>query len=300
LQAHHAAWGTTTFLGEVTAAHNHVRQGLTLYDPQSHRAHALLYGGHDPGVCGKALGALSLWMLGYPDQAAQSAREAVVLAESLEHAPSLAHALAFAGLCHQLRRDAAAVLDCGERLVALAGEHRLAQYRAVGTIARGWAQAHQARVPEGLAELRRGLDDYAATRVKAWFVYFKASLAEAYYRVGGAELGLSAVDEALALSDQLSERLWLAGMLHLKGAILMATDRLVDAERCYREASELAGQQGARSVTLRAAVSLARLWRDQDRRAEARNLLAPVYGWFTEGFDTPDLKEAKALLDELG
>jgi predicted ATPase len=247
------------------------------------------------------LGALSLWMLGYPDQAGRSAEEAVTLAESLDYAPSLAHALAFAGLCHQLRRDAPMVMACGERLVALGSEHRLAQYRAVGTIARGWAIAHQGTPKAGLAELRRGLDDYAATKVKAWFVYFNASLAEAYYRVGDAKLGLDAVNEALALSDSLSERLCQAGMLHLKGAILNAisADHRSDAETCYREALALAQQQGARSVALRASTSLARLWQEGRRRNDARDLLAPIYASFAEGLDTADLKEARLLLDEL-
>jgi predicted ATPase/class 3 adenylate cyclase len=300
LQAHHAAWGTTTFLGEVQAAHDHVNRGLELYT-ESHRGHALLYGGHDPGVCGKALGALSLWMLGYPEQAGRSANEAIVLAESLDYAPSLAHALAFAGLCHQLRRDAPMVMECSERLVALASEHRLAQYRAVGAIARGWAIAHQERAAEGLAELRRGLDDYAATHVKAWFVYFKASLAEAYYRVGEAKLGLDAVNEAVALSNSLSERLWQAGMLHLKGEILstLSPGYRSEAEICYRRAFDLAQQQGAKSVALRVATSLGRLWQEQRRRHEARDVLAPIYASFTEGLDTADLIEARLLLEEL-
>jgi predicted ATPase/class 3 adenylate cyclase len=299
LQAHHAAWGTSTFLGEVAAAYDHVKQGLALYDPQRHRAHALLYGGHDPGVCGKALGAVSLWLLGYPDQAARHAREAVVLAESLENAPSLAHALAFTALCHQLRRDAPAVLDCSERLVSLAREHGMAQYGAAGAVTRGWALAYQGPPEQGLGDARRGLDDYGATGVKAWSVYFRATLAEIYHRVGDPASGLSIIDQALGLSDQLGERFWQAGMLHFRGVILMSLSAPREAEKCYRDALDTARRQGARSIELRAAMSLSLLWCEQGRRGDARDLLAPIYAWFTEGFDTADLKEAAALLDEL-
>ena len=299
LQAHHAAWGTTTFLGELVAAHDHAKKGLALYDPEEHRAHALLYGGHDPGVCGYALGGLSLWLLGYPDQAARYAREAVTLAESLDNAPSLAHALAFSALCHQLRRDAPAVFDCSERLVKLARTHGLAQYGAAGRMARGWALAHQGQPEEGLAELRRGLDDYGATQVKAWSVYFRATLAEAYYRAGDIQSGLSTLGEALELSDQLGERFWQAGMLYFKGVMLMSLSAEDEAESCYRAALQIAHQREAKSLELRAAMSLARLWRDQGRRSAARDLLVPVHGWFTEGLETADWREASALLDEL-
>jgi predicted ATPase len=299
LQAHHAAWGTATFLGELTAAHDHVQQGLALYNPEEHRAHALLYGGHDPGVCGYALGGLSLWLLGYPDQAMRHAREAVTLADSLDNAPSLAHALAFSALCHQLRRDPAAVRDCSERLVHLAKAHGLAQYGAAGRMARGWALAHQGQPKEGLAELRQGLDDYCATQVKAWSVYFRATLAEAYYRAGDPQSGLRSVDEALELSDQLGERFWQPGMLYFKGIMLMSLSAHQEAESCYRAALKIARQRSAKSLELRAAMSLARLWRDQGHRGAAHDLLAPVHGWFTEGAETADWREASLLLDEL-
>jgi predicted ATPase len=301
LEAHHAAWGTTTFLGEFAAAHDHVTHGLALYDFNAHRSHALLYGGHDPGVCGKALGAVGLWLIGYPEQAAQSAREGIALAESLEHAPTLAHALAFAALCHQLRRDPAAVFDCGECLAVLGSEHGLAQYRAVGTITRGWALAHQGQAAKGLAELLKGLDEYGETRVQAWLVYFKATLAEVYECAGDAELGLAALDDALALSDQLGERFWQAGMLHRRGTMLLSLsrDRRQEAEHCYQKSLEISTQQQARSIRLRAATSLAQLWRREDRGRDARDLLAQQHSWFTEGFDTPDLKQAKAVLDTL-
>ena len=301
LEAHHAAWGTTTFLGEFATAHDHVTKGLALYDHTTHRSHALLYGGHDPGVCGKSLGSVGLWLIGYPERAMQAAREGIVLAELLRHAPSLAHALAFGALCHQLRGDAAAVLECGEKLAVLGGEHGLAQYRAVGSIMRGWALAHQRRVGEGRDAFLKGLDEYYATRVQAWLVYFKATLAEVHECGGEAELALAAIDDALALSGQLGERFWEAAMLHRRGTILLGLtkDQSPEAERCFRTALEISRQQQARSIELRAATSLARLWQSDGRGSEARDLLRPLYEWYTEGFETQDLMRAQAVLASL-
>jgi predicted ATPase len=299
LQAHHAASPSALFLGELTAAREHVAQGLALYDPEKHRAHAFLYGGHDTAVCGKGQGAVALWLLGYPDQAARSAHDAVSFGETLAHVPSLAHALLWGALVHQLRGDRAAVLACGDRLIALGTEHGLPQYRAVGSMARGWVFVHEGQVDTGLAELRRALNTYSALQTKLLSAYYHSTLAEAYHCARDTALGLAAVKNALSLSDQSTERFWWAGMLHLKANILLSAGRRADVERCHREALRIASTQGAKSIELRASTSLARLWRDQDKCAEARDLLAPIYNWFTEGFDAPDLKDAKALLDGL-
>jgi len=302
LQAHHAGWGTATPLGEFSTARDHVRHGLALHDPKLHRAHALIYGGHDPKVCAKGYGALSLWHLGYPDQAANSADEAVALGEALSHHPSLAHALYWAALVHQLRRDPQTVWEYAGRLRALGTEHKLALYTAIGSIMRGWALCCQGRPELGLAEVRSGVEAYAALKVRLFSPYFTAILGEAYYRAREIEPALAAVEHAMHLSDRRGERWFQSGLLNLKGQILMSStaDRWANAEDCFREALGVARRQEAKSLELRAATSLAPLWDDQGRRAEARELLAPVYGWFTEGFDTADLKDAKALLAELG
>jgi len=301
LQAHHAGWGTSTNIGEHQAACDHVQRGLALHDPKLHSAHALLYGGHDPKVCAKGQGALSLWLLGYPDQAAQSADEAVTLGEGLSHHPSLAHALLWAGLVHQLRRDPQAVYEYAKRLRVIGTEHKLAQYTAIGSIMHGWALCYQGQSEVGLDELSRGIEAYAAVQVRLNLAHFTAAFAEACRHAGKVELGLAAIEDAVCLF-QVAERWCQSGILQLKGEILMSSraDRWADAETCFHEALRIARRQEAKSSELRAAASLARLRRDQGRRAEARDLLAPVYGWFTEGFDTADLWEAKALLDELG
>jgi class 3 adenylate cyclase/predicted ATPase len=301
LQAHHAAWPSALFLGELTAAREHVAQGLALYDPEKHRAHAFLYGGHDTAVCGKGQGAVALWLLGYPDQAARSAHDAVSFGERLAHVPSLAHALLWGALVHQLRRDRAAVLACGERLIALGTEHGLPQYRAVGSMARGWVFVHEGQVDTGLAELRQALNTYTTLQAKLLSAYYHSTLAEAYHCARDTALGLAAISNALDLSDQTTERFWRAGMLHLKGNLLLSASasRRTDAESCHREALRIARTQDAKSIELRAALALARLWRDQAKHKEAHDLLNPICNWFTEGFDAPDLRDAKALLEQL-
>jgi len=164
----------------------------------------------------------------------------------------------------------------------------------------GWALCYQGQPEAGLHELSGGVEAYAALKVKLNLAYFTAVLSEAYRRAGKVELGLATVEDALSHFDS-AERWCQSGILQLKGEILMAstTDHWADAEGCFSEALRIARRQQAKSAELRAATSLARLWGEQGRREEARGLLAPVYGWFTEGFDTADLKDAKALLDQL-
>jgi len=293
LQAHHSAWATWIWGGEFSRSQDHVRQGITLYDPDKHRHHALLYGGHDPGVCGKGQGAVALWALGYPDQAVQSAQEGIVLAERLRHVPSVLHSLWFtAAVCH-LRQDLATVRACSDRLLTLGREHGLKQYQAIGGIFHGWALTQSASGEEGLAELRSCVGFYGEI---GWtmLALFRAILAEGELRAGNFERA-----EALVATEEMGNRWWWAEFLRLRGELHRngpVGDRAA-AEQSYREALAVAQGQQAKSLELRAATSLVRLWRDEGRRDEGHELLAPVYGWFTEGFDTVDLKEAKALLD---
>jgi class 3 adenylate cyclase/predicted ATPase len=298
LEAHHAGWATDMSGAQYNSGREHVLKGLALYDPEQHRSHALTYGGHDPAVCGKGQGAMMLWLLGYPDQAVKEAREGIVLAETLTHVPSVGHALWFAATICQLRRDPPGVLDLAERLLAMAGEHGLGQSQAIGGIMHGWARAHLADIEEGLSELRRAVISHGGTHRS----YYTAALAETELRAGYLERAMAALNDAAAISDELGETFWRAGMLCVEGDLVRArsADDPGAAEERYREAITIAQRQQAKSLELRAATRLARLWQEQNRAVEANDVLAPVYGWFTEGFDTPDLKEAKALLDELG
>ena len=296
LQAHHSSWSTRIWNGEFARATEHVRSGLALYDRERHRHHALMYGGHDPAVCGKGQGAVALWALGCPDQAVQSARNGIVLGQASDHLPSLLHSLWFAASVYFLRRQAADVLECSARLLALGGEHGLKLYEAIGGVFHGWARIQQSDAQAGLAELRAAVAAYATTAHVNLDLY-RAILAEAELRAGNLEEAAAVLNQGERTADEW----WRAGYLRLRGDLLLRGpgDERAAAERLYREAISVAAGQQAKSLELRAATSLARLLRNEGKRDEARNLLAPVYGWFTEGFDTLDLKEAKALLDVL-
>ena len=301
LQAHHANWTTQSVYGELASCRKHTEQGIALYNIDLHRHHAFIYGGHDPGVCGRIHAAMSLWSLGYADQALQNAHGAIALAEELSHPFSRVIALVFSVFVHQFRREASSAYERAEETIALSAEQGNAQHLAVGTILRGWAVASQGQLKEGLREMRRGLDDFRATGAEMRRSFYLALLAEAHGKAGQADEGLSALAEALDIVERTGERRWEPEVYRLKGELLLsrsAKDRS-EAETCFNQAIEVARGQQARSLELRAATSLARLWQGRDKISQARELLAPVYDWFTEGFDTADLKDAKALLDEL-
>jgi class 3 adenylate cyclase len=296
LQAHHSSWSTRIWNGEFASASEHVRSGLALYDPERHRHHALMYGGHDPGVCGNGQGAVALWALGWPDRAVQSARESIVLGETLDHLPSLLHSLWFATSVYFLRRQAADVLACSARLLAVGSEHGLKLYEAIGGVFHGWALIQQLDAQAGLAELRAAVATYATTAHVNLDLY-RAILAEAELRAGNFEEGTA----VLIQGERSTDEWWRAGYLRLRGDLLLRgpNDDRGAAERLYRQAISVAAGQQAKSLELRAATSLAMLLGEQGRRSEGYAVLAPVYAWFTEGFGTLDLKEAKALLGEL-
>jgi predicted ATPase len=243
----------------------------------------------------------ALWHRGYPDQSARAADRALALSRQLGHAHTLAYAFWWSGMAAVFARDVATVHACGNDCVALASEHGFALWAAFGRILQGWAAAQKGQATTGIAHIRDGLAAAEATGNRAAAPLFLTLLAEALALAGKIEEALAALDDALAKAAVSGERGWDAEIHRLRGEL---TGRLpypdpAKVEESSRTALVIAREQGTRGYELRAATSLARLCRDQGRRAEARALLAPVYGWFTEGFDTPDLKEAKALLDEL-
>ncbi len=300
LQAHHALWGTLVFLGEFAPACEHLEQGLTLYDSHQHRSHAFLYGGHDPGVCGLAQGACVLWLLGYPDQARKRIKEAPILAQELAHPFSLALALDYAAMLSQFRREVQTAQEQAEALIALSREQGFPVFLAQGTIVQGWALAGQGQGETGITQMRQGLAAYRGTGAELGLPYQLARLAEVYGRTGLAEEGLSVLAEALAATDKTNDRRWAAELYRLKGELTLKQSSVQkEAEECFHQAIDIARRQSAKSLELRAAMSLARLWQSQGKKDEARQMLAEIYNWFTEGFDTKDLQEAKALLEEL-
>jgi TOMM system kinase/cyclase fusion protein len=299
LVAHHAVGGTACFLGEVALARAHLEQGLALYDPQEHHMLAFRYG-HDFKIWCLSYVAWPLWLLGYPDQALTRSKEAITLAQELSHPISLAAALAYAAWLHHARRDAAAAQECAETAIMLSNERGFVQYMAIGRPLRGWALAMQEQGEEGIAQLHQGLAAVRAVGSGLDWPRFLLLLAEAYGSMRQPEAGLSAVTEALATVHKTEERWWEAELHRLQGELLaLSAEKRSEAESCFHQALTVARHQQAKSLELRAAMSLARLWQGQGKCQEAHDLLAPVYGWFTEGFDTADLQEAKALLEAL-
>jgi predicted ATPase len=297
LQAHHALGPTYIMTGDWVAGQAHLEQGIALYDPRQHRGHSFLYGGHDPGVCCHCNASWSLWVLGYPDPAWRRCQEGLALARELSHPTTLAHARFQIAMFHQFRRDLSATREQAEALQELATEHGLPTYLAVGSVLHGWALAEEGKAQEGAAQIRQEL---AGSAMKAFNLrgYFLALLAEAHGKGGKAQEGLDAVVEALQMAEVTGTRHHEPELHRLKGELQLAhaSAEQADAEACFRQAIEVARQQSAKSLELRAVMSLSRLYHQQGKKEEARQVLAEIYGWFTEGFDTVDLREAKALL----
>jgi predicted ATPase/class 3 adenylate cyclase len=300
LQAHFALGGSLCFLGEPAPAHAHLEQGIALYDMQAHRALAFR-AGVDLGVWCLSYAAFVLWLRGYPDQGLRRAYEALTLAQALSHPHSLASGLFYVAATHCYRREERATREQADAAVALASEQGFPDYLMAAMLYRGWTLAIQGQEEEVMAQIQQALAALRATGKKLGLSWTLSLLAEAYGKTGQVEAGLQTLAEALALVDQTQERFYEAELYRLQGELLLArsAEHHTEAETRFRQALDVARRQQAKCWELRAATSLSRLWQQQGKRAEARELLAPVYVWFTEGFDTADLKDAKVLLEEL-
>jgi predicted ATPase len=302
LQAHQALVVTLLDLGDPAGTRDHMERGIALYDRKRHSNLTDLYG-QDPGVVCLAFGAVALWLLGYPDQAVERSRQAVALGRELRQPSTLALALYFAAILRQYRREGPATEQNAEAAMAIATEHGLSFWLAGGRIMRGWARAEQGALAVGIPQLREGLTAWVATGSEAHHSYHLALLAEALGRQGQLEEGLGVLAEALALMQRTEEGFHGAELHRLRGELLLRREAgevaFGEAEACFRQALTIARQQQAKSLELRAAMSLTRLYQQQGRQAEARPMLGECYDWFTEGFDTPDLQEARALLEQV-
>jgi predicted ATPase len=302
LQARLALTVTALSLGDLAATREHVEQAVALYDPARHSGHTHVYG-QDPGVSCLAFGAVALWLLGYPEQAVKRSREAVALGGELRQPNTHALALYFAAMLRQYRREASAVQESADATTAIATEHALSLWLATGRILHGWALAEQGGKADGIAPLRQGITDFAATGARIYRTYHLALLAEALGRGGQLREGLTVLAEALAVMDSIGEVFHGAELHRLRGEFLLRQEApeiaWPEAEACFRRALAIARGQQAKMLELRAAMSLTHLYQKQGRQAEARPLLAECYAWFTEGFNTADLKEAKALLEQV-
>jgi predicted ATPase len=302
--AHTALGGTLYWLGELTSARQHQEQAIALYDRQQQPRHTT--GMANPRAPCFYYASLTLWHLGYLDQALNRSHEAVAVAAELSHPFNLAQALEFAAGFHFFRREWQLVRERAEAVMTLSTEQGFPFWSAHGTVLRGGALAEQGQVEEGIAQMQHGLATFQAMGAELVRIEHLPRLAAMYAKTGQIKEGLSVVAEALAFVDKTGMRFCEAELYRLKGELTLQQfnvqgpqSKVQDAEACFLKAVDIARKQQAKSLELRASVSLARLQRQQGKQADAREMLAEIYNWFTEGFDTKDLQEAKALLSEL-
>ena len=301
LEGHHALWPVLVWQGNAAAARHHLDHGMALYDKAQHRSHAFVYGGHDPGVCGLKCASWASWLLGYPTRGLEESVASLRLANELAHPTSMIVALVWACIFRDLRREPEAVRDHARTLMTLGAEYEASQWLATGTIIEASVLAELGEGGEAIARIRRGLADYGSTGAQLFVPYFLSLLARAYLKTGRADEGLYAISEALERVQTTGERVWEAELIRLEGELRLAAspNDITAAADCFRRAIEIARRQHARSWELRAASSLARLFgANGGGRDEGRGALVSVHGWFTEGFDTPDLRAAKSLLED--
>jgi predicted ATPase len=293
---HTSSGRTLLYVGRFASARSHLEEALALYDPISHGSLGYQTGSH-PGVGAKGQLGVALFCLGFPDQALQQSNAGITEAFSLAHPPSLVSSLALGCRLLSLSGDTVALDQRAGQLIAAATEQRFPLYGALGTIYRGWGKSMRGDVTEGISLLRSGSIAYSVTGAETRISFHSALLAQAYANAGQVDEALSALNHALQIAAGIGERWYAAELYRQKGHLMLRQGNFSAAEELYHRALATAEEQEAMLWKLRAAVSLARLLRDQDRRSEA--FLAPIYEWFTEGFETRDLKDAKALLNEL-
>ena len=300
LQGHHAAWGGP-FDARYESDLDHIERGLALYDPARHVAMGRRFGGHDAGVCGLAHAALALWALGRPDQAMDRCRKARALAEEIAYPPAVTQANGYSSWLSLFARDWPETRRYSEAAIEIGRECGALPFVAMALPINGLALVRLGKTESGLATIDEGRAMFGGRQHPTSRPFTTALRAEALGASGNPDEAIPLLDEALTLAEQLEARSCEPNVYTLKGEMLLALspDQASDAETCFRMAIESAQRQNGKMWELRAATSLARLWHSQGKAAKAQDLLAPVYGWFTEGFDTADLKDAKALLDRL-
>jgi DNA-binding winged helix-turn-helix (wHTH) protein/predicted ATPase len=294
----HLAMEVTCFeMGQFIDAIEHFEKALALYDPEQHLDDAYLYS-QNPGVALRSHAAWVFWCLGQPDHGLQLMNDALNLARELSEPHGLAHTSYFAAIIHYLRRDNRLAQEYAEATIAVSTEHRLSIYRAFGTIARGSALAQQGSLDEGIEQIRQGLAAHETAGARLARPHFLALLTDALARAQQTDEALRLAEEALELSLRSGEERYVPEIYRLKGDLLLGSN-VTGAEDCFNEAIKVSRKQKAMSWELRSSMSLARLYKNQGKEQLALSLLSEIYNRFTEGFDTKDLQEAKALLDEL-
>lgn len=303
LWAHVFSGTVLYFTGKFALTQQHFVEGIALYDVRKHSPHVSDVV-QDPGVHCRCYLAEILWLQGYADQARQLCHQALSLARQLAHSHSTAVALASAAFLHNRLGEHDAAQEFAQELITLAHEQGFPQWLAVGTVRRGWTLVVQGQAEKGLAQVRQGLAIFQATGAKLGIPSFFCELAWAHGRAGRVEEGLALVTEALGMIAKTGERVSEAELYRIKGELLLTQEgknqkAKTEAEKCFWKAIKVACRQKAKSLELRAVMNLSRLWQSQGRKQQAHQRLTEIYGWFTEGFETADLQEAKALLAEL-
>lgn len=297
ITAHRAIGNSALWLGEVGKAQSHLERGASLYDREADRGLALLYG-DDPGVDCLSYSALAQWWLGHADQAIALRNQAVVLARELSHPLSLGRALTFSCIVHCCLRRLPAMIQDAEEMLELSTAHEMVIWKSMAEVMLGIGRVHEGDTESGIAQLNRGLASHHATGARIGSGLWPAFAAEAHARNGEVDAGFHALQAAIDADDNM--RLWDAELHRLKGVLGVRSKAAhASIETSYQQALSISREQGARALELRAATSLARMWWEHEKRKQAADLLSPVYEWFTEGFDTPDLVDARNLLDEL-
>jgi predicted ATPase len=300
LQAHHCQWASRFLRGELPAALDHTQQGMALYRADEHHTSTFTYGGHDPGVCSRVVGAIVLWLLGYAEQASEWQDAAFTLASELRHPETLVETLECGMQLSTFNRDGRTARLKAEAVLEIATVNKPLSFDSRANAARGWALVDRGEVEAGLALMPESVASLLEHHF-AWTASYLSLVAMTWGRHGMAEEGLELVTNVLTLTQHDDERWWEAELHRVKGELLLTNTPKSsgEAEACFNQALDVARSQSAKMLELRAGTSLARLWQGQNRARDARGLLAPIYGWFTEGFDIADLKDAKALLHEL-
>jgi predicted ATPase len=295
---HYSSGRNLMLAGRFSSSRSHLKEVLALYNAISHRSLAQQTGS-DPQNASESFLGIVLMCLGFPDQALARINAAIVGARILAHPPSLASSLTNGLRVLSLVGDRAALEEWADELVAVTTEQGFPYWRAQGTVYRGWVKINDDTI-DGISLLRSGTAAYRATGANTWMPHYLTLNATASEIAGQIEEAVTLLDDALEIAESTGERWFAAELNRHKGQLLLRQGHVEAAEELYQKALSIAPEQQAKLWELRAAVSLAQLCRDQGRYTEARDLLEPIYSWFTEGFDTADLKEAKALIDELG
>jgi predicted ATPase len=298
LEAHHTLWAISLDMGELAFTKAYAEQGFTLYDRVRHGQLGSVYGGHDPGVCSRIHAAKAIWLLGYPDQALQTIEAALTMATELSHPYTLWLALMAAIWMHHHRGDRQAAQNHVEKLLALATEQQHRRWIEVANFLQGWLIVEQGEWERGIAQMRQSESELVIEARQQ--TYYATLVAQACLKGGQTEQAYSVLTKELKRVRDTGVRYYEAELHRIKGEVLLrrSASYQKEAETSFHTAIDLSRHQGAKSLELRAIMSLSELWQKQGKKAEARQMLQEIYGWFTEGFDTADLKATKELLKE--